>query len=206
MFYGAVSGMVASLGDPYSVFLDPEYAQKFTKELEGEFEGIGAEIGIKQERLTVIAPLPGTPADKAGIKAGDNVLAIDGVDDLDLNLSDFVARVNSDLVGKFVNLASRCAGFIEKRFEGRLADHLLELRFRQVRLPEDRARHRGSVRLLALVRRSVRHLIRTAIQLTRDGDRQVERRCEPAQKVLLRRTVRSVGVAHADCHFVGELP
>ncbi|HVR81004.1 MAG TPA: methionine--tRNA ligase [Luteimonas sp.] len=47
-----------------------------------------------------------------------------GVDDLDLNLSDFVARVNSDLVGKFVNIASRCAGFIEKRFEGRLADAL----------------------------------------------------------------------------------
>jgi methionyl-tRNA synthetase len=47
-----------------------------------------------------------------------------GVDDLDLNLSDFVARVNSDLVGKFVNLASRCAGFIEKRFDGRLADAL----------------------------------------------------------------------------------
>lgn len=47
-----------------------------------------------------------------------------GVDDLDLNLSDFVARVNADLVGKFVNLASRCAGFIEKRFDGRLADAL----------------------------------------------------------------------------------
>ncbi|MFT3762017.1 MAG: methionine--tRNA ligase [Pseudoxanthomonas sp.] len=47
-----------------------------------------------------------------------------GVDDLDLNLGDFVARVNADLVGKFVNLASRCAGFIEKRFDGRLADEL----------------------------------------------------------------------------------
>ncbi|TAA20386.1 methionine--tRNA ligase [Pseudoxanthomonas winnipegensis] len=47
-----------------------------------------------------------------------------GVDDLDLNLGDFVARVNADLVGKFVNLASRCAGFIDKRFEGRLADAL----------------------------------------------------------------------------------
>ena len=49
-----------------------------------------------------------------------------GVDDLDLNLGDFIARVNSDLVGKFVNLASRCAGFIEKRFDGRLADALPE--------------------------------------------------------------------------------
>src|SRR3546814_900902 len=47
-----------------------------------------------------------------------------GVDDLDLNLSDFVARVNSDVVGKFVNLASRCAGFIHKRFDGRLAEAL----------------------------------------------------------------------------------
>ena len=51
-----------------------------------------------------------------------------GVDDVDLNLADFVARVNSDLVGKFVNLASRCAGFIEKRFDGRLADALPEPR------------------------------------------------------------------------------
>src|SRR3546814_4669228 len=49
-----------------------------------------------------------------------------GVDDLDLNLSDFVARVNSDVVGKFVNLASRCAGFIHKRFDGRLAEALPE--------------------------------------------------------------------------------
>src|SRR3546814_6744161 len=49
-----------------------------------------------------------------------------GVDDLDLNLSDFVARVNSDVVGKFVNLASRCAGFIHKRFDGRLAGALPE--------------------------------------------------------------------------------
>ncbi|MCY7353855.1 MAG: methionine--tRNA ligase [Lysobacter sp.] len=49
-----------------------------------------------------------------------------GVDDLDLNLTDFVTRVNADLVGKFVNLASRCAGFIEKRFDGRLADRLPE--------------------------------------------------------------------------------
>ncbi|RYZ74823.1 MAG: methionine--tRNA ligase [Lysobacteraceae bacterium] len=49
-----------------------------------------------------------------------------GVDDLDLNLGDFIARVNADLVGKFVNLASRCAGFIEKRFDGRLADALPE--------------------------------------------------------------------------------
>ncbi|MFA6215172.1 MAG: S41 family peptidase [Patescibacteria group bacterium] len=80
MFYGALAGIVASLKDPYSVFLDPEISKKFEQELSGSFEGIGAEIGLKDNQLTIIAPLPGTPADKAGLKAGDKVLAIDGKD------------------------------------------------------------------------------------------------------------------------------
>lgn len=96
MFYGAVAGMVGSLGDPYSVFFDPEYAQKFSKELEGEFEGIGAEIGIKQSQLTVIAPLPGTPADRAGIKSGDRILAIDGIDTTGMLVEDAVSRIRGD--------------------------------------------------------------------------------------------------------------
>ncbi|MFW0862361.1 MAG: S41 family peptidase [Candidatus Komeilibacteria bacterium] len=80
LFYGSLAGSVAALGDPYSVFFNPEVADKFTEELSGRFEGIGAEIGIKQNRLTIIAPLPDTPADKAGIRAGDKILAIDGLD------------------------------------------------------------------------------------------------------------------------------
>lgn len=96
MFYGAVSGMVGSLGDPYSVFFDPEIAAKFATELEGEFEGIGAEIGIKQDQLTIIAPLPGTPAERAGIKAGDKILGIDGVDTLGMSVEDAVSRIRGD--------------------------------------------------------------------------------------------------------------
>jgi len=80
LFYGSLAGIVASLGDPYSVFLDPETARKFSEELGGTFEGIGAEIGIKNNRLTIIAPLPGSPAEKAGLKAGDKVFAINGID------------------------------------------------------------------------------------------------------------------------------
>ncbi|MFW0837802.1 MAG: S41 family peptidase [Candidatus Komeilibacteria bacterium] len=80
LFYGAMAGSVAALGDPYSVFFNPEVAGKFTKELSGKFEGIGAEIGIKNNTLTIIAPLPDTPADKAGVRAGDKILAIDGLD------------------------------------------------------------------------------------------------------------------------------
>ncbi|HTM68958.1 MAG TPA: S41 family peptidase [Candidatus Binatia bacterium] len=117
MFYGAVAGMVGSLGDPYSVFFDPETAQKFTKELEGEFEGIGAEIGIKGGVLTVIAPLPGTPADKAGIQAGDKVLAIDGVDTSGMIVDDAVSRIRGDK-GTKVKLLVMREGFKEpKEFE-----------------------------------------------------------------------------------------
>jgi len=78
MFYGALKGLVASVGDPYTVFMDPKVTQEFSEDMAGTFDGIGAEIGIKNEVLTIIAPLPDMPAEKAGLKSGDKVLAIDG--------------------------------------------------------------------------------------------------------------------------------
>lgn len=77
LFYGALSGLVASLGDPYSVYFDPEISERFKQELAGSFEGIGAEIGIRDNRLTIIAPLPDTPAQRSGLLAGDIVVSID---------------------------------------------------------------------------------------------------------------------------------
>lgn len=76
MFYGAIMGMVAALNDPYSMFLDPEITQEFQQELAGTFEGIGAEIAIKKDQLMVVAPLPNTPAEKAGLRAGDKIVGI----------------------------------------------------------------------------------------------------------------------------------
>ncbi len=93
MYYGSVAGMVASLGDPYSVFFDPDTAKKFSQELSGTFEGIGAELGIKKDKLTVIAPLPGTPAEKAGLKPGDWIVGIDGADTSGMLLDDAVSRI-----------------------------------------------------------------------------------------------------------------
>ena len=77
LFYGAIKGMAESLEDPYSVFLDPEEMSKFLEGMAGEFQGVGIEIGIKNDVLTVIAPLDQTPAQKAGIQAGDKIYAID---------------------------------------------------------------------------------------------------------------------------------
>lgn len=78
MVYGAIRGMVASLGDDYTVFLDAEEKKKFFEDVSGMFEGVGMEIGVRSRRLKVIAPLDGTPAARAGLRAGDNILKIDG--------------------------------------------------------------------------------------------------------------------------------
>jgi len=93
-----------------------------------------------------------------------------GVDDVDLNLSDFVARVNSDLVGKLVNLASRCAGFIEKRFDGRLADALPE--------PEEYARFIGQRAAIAAAyaRNEAATVLRLVMALADDANRYIDER------------------------------
>lgn len=81
MLYGAISGMVNSLGDDYTVFMPPEKSNSFIKSVSGKdsFEGVGMELGIKEKVLTVIAPIEGTPAYRAGIKSGDKILEIDGI-------------------------------------------------------------------------------------------------------------------------------
>ncbi len=75
--YGAISGLMGSLNDPYSVFFSPDEAKSFEEEIAGNFTGIGMEVGMKDKVLTVIAPLKNTPADRANIKPGDKILKID---------------------------------------------------------------------------------------------------------------------------------
>ena len=76
MFYGAISGLTAALGDPYTVFLPPQKQEESREELSGEFGGVGIQLGFKEDRLVVIAPLDETPAKLAGIEAGDFILKI----------------------------------------------------------------------------------------------------------------------------------
>lgn len=76
MTYGAISGMVSALGDPYTVFLAPKQNKSSNADLAGEFGGVGIQLGYKEKSLAVVAPLAKTPADKAGVRAGDLILKI----------------------------------------------------------------------------------------------------------------------------------
>ncbi|MFA7000289.1 MAG: S41 family peptidase [Candidatus Paceibacterota bacterium] len=75
--WGAISGLAGATGDPYTTFFNPEDNKLFKAEIKGSFSGIGAEVGMKDKILTIIAPLKDTPAWKAGIKSGDKILKID---------------------------------------------------------------------------------------------------------------------------------
>lgn len=75
--WGAIQGLAASTGDPYTVFFPPVEAKAFDEQISGAFEGVGMEVDVKEGVLTVIAPLKDTPAYKAGIKAGDKIIGID---------------------------------------------------------------------------------------------------------------------------------
>ena len=93
LFYGAIDGMLAATGDPYTTFFDPKEQKEFQEEISGVFEGIGAEMGIKDKVLTIIAPLEGMPAEKAGLMAGDKILKIDDQSTTLLSLEEAVSKI-----------------------------------------------------------------------------------------------------------------
>ncbi|MCK5084356.1 MAG: S41 family peptidase [Candidatus Pacebacteria bacterium] len=96
MVHGAVSGMVDSLGDPYTVFLSPQDRMMFEQDMKGSFSGIGAEIGFRDKFLTVIAPLKGSPAEKAGLLSGDKILKVDEVEIIGMNIDEAVNIIRGE--------------------------------------------------------------------------------------------------------------
>ncbi len=89
LMQGAIRGMLAALGDPHTSYMDPEEYKQATAPLQGEYEGIGAYVDVKGEYLSIVTPMPGSPAEAAGLKPGDQVIKVDGVD---------MTGVNPDIV------------------------------------------------------------------------------------------------------------
>lgn len=75
---GAISGLVSSVGDPYTLYLPPQQNANFQQQLAGQFGGIGAELGLRGKQIIVVSPLDGSPAQKAGIKAADAIMKVEG--------------------------------------------------------------------------------------------------------------------------------
>ena len=93
ILYGAIAGIVNGLDDPYSMYFTPEQSKEFMDEINGEFEGIGAEVAIKNEQLVVVSPIPDSPAMKAGIQPGDAILLIDDADTQEMSLNEAVTKI-----------------------------------------------------------------------------------------------------------------
>lgn len=91
--YGAMKGLVDSMGDPYTVFFPPEEAKVFESDISGTFSGVGMEIAIKDSILTVVAPMKGSPAERAGMKTGDQILKIDEVETKDISVDKAVKLI-----------------------------------------------------------------------------------------------------------------
>lgn len=91
--YGAIQGMVASLGDPYTVFFPPVESKQFASDIKGSFTGVGMEVGVQGGVLTVVAPLKGSPAESAGLRAGDKILKIDDKETSHLSTEEAVSII-----------------------------------------------------------------------------------------------------------------
>ncbi|MEK7636730.1 MAG: S41 family peptidase, partial [Patescibacteria group bacterium] len=97
MVYGAISGMVNSLGDPYTVFLPPQQSKAFKDEIKGSFGGIGAEIGIRKSILTIISPLKDSPAEKAKLLPKDQIIKINASSTAEMPLEEAVSFIRGPI-------------------------------------------------------------------------------------------------------------
>jgi carboxyl-terminal processing protease len=111
---GAIHGAIEELDDPYSEYFNPVEAKKFNEDLSGVFGGIGAEIGIRDDQLTVIAPLKGNPAEKAGLKASDKVIEIDATSTRGMDI-DMAIKLIRGAPGTTVKLKIMRDGFKEPK-------------------------------------------------------------------------------------------
>ncbi len=101
LIYGAIKGMVTTL-DPHSSFMPPEAFKEMQVSTKGEFGGIGIQLGLKENNLVVIAPIEGTPADRAGIKSGDFIVKVNDEITKDMTLNDAVQRMRGAAGGKVI--------------------------------------------------------------------------------------------------------
>ena len=106
---GAISGMVKTLDDPHSIYLDPKMYELMRSHTEGSFGGVGIVMGFKDNKITVISVMEGTPSEAAGIKTGDEIIAVDGVPTSEIEPEEVVLHIRGE-IGTDVTLKIHRAG------------------------------------------------------------------------------------------------
>ncbi len=111
---GAIEGLVRAYGDPYTTYFPPKEAEAFNEDISGNFSGVGMEVGMRDNMLTIIAPLQGTPAEKAGLLAGDKLVAINGSSTDGMAVDEAVRHIRGE-EGTIVTLSIFRAGMTEPK-------------------------------------------------------------------------------------------
>jgi carboxyl-terminal processing protease len=133
--YGAIKGAIEPLGDPYTSFVTPQHATVQQEDLSGKFEGIGAVVEVRDNRLLIVAPEPGRPAERAGLLPGDHITHVDGVSTEGMSVVDAVARIRGPR-GTSVRLTIKREG-VPDPFDVTLVREEIKLRYvRWEMLPE----------------------------------------------------------------------
>lgn len=132
MVYGAASGFVAALGDPHTAFVEPVRAAIIEEDMQGSFEGIGATVEMRDGVLTIVRPLPNSPAERAGIEAGDQVLEVDGQSLEGLDIMEAITLIRGPR-GTDVRLLVRREGLAEP-FEVTVTRDRIEVQITEARM------------------------------------------------------------------------
>lgn len=139
--WGAISGLVDSMEDPYTQFLPPKENEAFEISISGEFSGVGMEIGVEDGILTVVAPLKDTPAQRAGIKSGDKIIAIDGEITQKINVDEAVSMIRGEIGTEVVLTIFRDG--IDEPFE-------ISVIRDNINIPTSNTRHIGDMFVISL--------------------------------------------------------
>jgi carboxyl-terminal processing protease len=137
----AIAGLVRSYGDPYTTYMPPQDAAAFNEDISGNFSGVGMEVGMQGDVITVIAPLPGSPAEKAGILAGDAIVRIDGTSTESMSVDEAVQLIRGEQ-GTEVNLTMYREGDSEFREVKLVRD--------TITIPTIKTEQRGDVFIITL--------------------------------------------------------